>query len=86
MPIECAMSFRVGGSHTRFDARARNISSTGMSFTTDHALNAGDALVINVTPEQAVVEPLNARAEVIRVDALAEGGYEVACRIKEFLT
>ena len=86
MSIECKMSFRVGGSHTTYEAQARNISSTGILFTTEHRLKEGDSLVINVTPEQAVVEPLNARAEVIRVDRLSEGGFEVACKIKEFLT
>lgn len=86
MSIECEMSFRVGGSHTTFAAQAKDISSTGMSFTTEHPLNAGDALVVNVTPAQAVVEPLNARVEVVRVDQLADGTYEVACKIKEFLT
>lgn len=86
MPIICPMSFRVGGSHKAYEAKARNISSTGILFTTEHALQTGDSLVINVTPEQAVVEPLNARAEVVRVDSLAEGHYQVACKIKEFLT
>lgn len=86
MLVDCPMSFHVGGSHASYGGRARNISSTGVLFTTAHAVQAGDSLVINVTPEQAVVEPLNARAEVIRVDTLPDGELEVACKIKEFLT
>ncbi len=86
MPIECEISFRVGGSHEAYSAQARNISSKGMLFRTEHRLQVGDSLVVNVTPAQTIVEPLNARAEVIRIDSLAEGGYEVACKIREFLT
>ena len=86
MLIDCPMSFRVGGSHESYGARARNISSTGVLFTTAHAVRAGDSLVINVTPEQTLVEPLTARAEVIRVDPLPDGEFEVACKIREFLT
>jgi len=85
MTLDCAMTFRRGGSHEEHAARARNISSTGVLFVTGEALTPGEQLTINVTPKQAVVAPLNARVEVIRVEA--DGAdYAVACRIHEFLT
>ena len=85
MTLDCGMTYRPGGSHETYTARARNISSTGVLFVTDRALRSGDQLTINVTPAHAVVQPLNARVEVIRV--AADGAdYSVACKIREFLT
>lgn len=85
MTLECAITYRAAGSHEVFSARARNISSTGILFITDRALRPGAQLTVNVTPGQAVVPPLNARVQVIRVEP--DGGdYAVACRIREFLT
>lgn len=86
MTLGCAMGYRRGGSDEAHTARALDISSSGICFLTAQLLQVGDRLVVNVTPEQSVVAPLNARVEVARVTPCDAGGYEVACHIREFLT
>lgn len=86
MTLDCPMIYRSGGSDQARTATAVDISSTGISFLADQSLRVGERLVVNVTPAQSVVAPLNARVEVIRVTPADTGKFEVACKIQEFLT
>lgn len=84
MCMDCPMTFtRYGGSvHA---ATARDLSGSGLGFVTDQALTLGEVLAVQVTPQQAVVAPLQAEVEVVRVQPVNPGGYDVGVTIRRFL-
>lgn len=84
MCMECPMTFtRYGGSvHV---ATARDLSGSGLGFVTDQALTLGEVLAVQVTPQQAVVAPLQAEVEVVRVQPSSQGGYDIGVTIRRFL-
>lgn len=84
MCMDCPMSFtRQDGS--RHEAMARDLSGSGAGFVTDQILAPGEILTIQLTPQQAVVLPLQAEVEVVRVDARVNGTYEVGVNIRRFV-
>jgi hypothetical protein len=84
MCMECPMTFtRYGGSvHT---ATARDLSGSGLGFVTDQALTLGEVLSVKVVPGQAVVAPLQAEVEVVRVQPHDVDRYEIGVTIRRFL-
>jgi len=84
MCMDCPMSFtRYDGSV--YSALARDLSGSGLGFVTDQALTLGELLTVKVVPQHAVVAPLDAEVEVVRVQPAAEGGYDIGVTIRRFL-
>ncbi len=84
MCMECPMTFtRYSGSvHT---ATARDLSGSGLGFVTDQALTLGEVLAVRVVPGQAVVAPLQAEVEVVRVQPAEPEGYDIGVTIRRFI-
>jgi len=85
MCLECPMTFSRAGEATLYDAAAKDLSGSGLGFITAEAVRLGELLEVRVAPRQAVVPPLAAEVEVVRVDAPADGGYDVGVIIRRFL-
>ncbi|MFA5628344.1 MAG: PilZ domain-containing protein [Thiohalomonadaceae bacterium] len=84
MYMDCPMKFaRADGSE--HEAVARDLSSSGLGFTTDQDLRMGEVLIVQLVLTQNVVEPLRAEAEVIRIQAMSAGVYDIGVEIKKFL-
>ena len=81
--VECEMTFQLEKYGERYRGIARNLSATGMLVTTDKEVAKGVRLDVRVQPEESIVPPLEATVEVLRVDRLATGEYELGLTIKE---
>lgn len=79
---DCPVLFRMAGDEALLEGLCHNLSTGGIAFSCEQALTAGSKLDIFITPEVAIVPPLDASVEVLRVE---ENGalYRVAGRITE---
>ena len=84
MSIDCGVTFKKTNSDSACSGIATNLSATGILIECDEQLEVGDELEINVKPEKAIVAPLSAIVEIIRIGQGNNGkAYELACTIKE---
>ena len=86
MEVGCEMQFRLQGETTLHPGTVRDLSASGLSFVCRQPLQEGSEIEVVISPEKAIVPPLNARAEVVR--ALAQGAdeYDVGVKILEILS
>ncbi len=59
-----------------------NLSSQGILFTTDHAMTPGESATVRVLPVTESTNPLQATAEVLRVELLDDGKFLIACTLQ----
>ena len=85
MTIDCDVSWKPEGGDTLFRGRAVNLSATGLAMRCDQPVEAGQRLEIKIKPDYTVVPPLYALVEVLRVQPLEDGQYQLACEIREIL-
>ena len=85
MCVECPMSFTRLGDTTVHGATAKDLSGSGLGFSTTQALRLGELLTVRVAPDKSVVAPLQAEVEVVRVQALGADSYDVGVIIRRFL-
>jgi hypothetical protein len=69
MTADHVLHYREIGSEETRQGTCRNISASGILFTSDQAIPAGTELEINITPQFAVVSPLDAVVKVLRTQA-----------------
>ena len=85
MSIDCGVEYTVKESGEVFTGSAINLSSTGILFSTCHALQQGDLVTVKV-PSDKPVTVLKAVIKVIRVTGGQESGeLNVAGQIVEKL-
>lgn len=84
MSTDSTISFKIEGSNDTYYGECINLSATGVLFRTDQRFEPGTLVHINITPDKAVVAPLDATIEIIRAQLDSEGGYAVAGQIKQF--
>lgn len=82
MGVECRMTYTVDGEGSPVAAVAKNLSATGLLIATDREIALGTLLDVCLTPEQPLVPPLEASVEVVRVEAIDAGRYELGVTIK----
>lgn len=85
MCVECPMSFTRQGDSTVYSATARDLSGSGLGFNSTQMVRMGELLTVQVVPDKAVVAPLQAEVEVVRVDTMGPGSYDIGVAIKRFL-
>ena len=85
MGLECPASFRVDGEQAAHQAVATDLSATGLQLRCADALPVGAIVVVEMTPEKAIVPPLKAKAEVVRYEDNGSGGYQLGLNILEML-
>jgi len=82
MNAEHALQFREVGSEQTSEGICRNLSATGILFTTEQAIPDGTELEVNITPRYSVVSPFAAVVKVIRSQSNGEPSrYIVAGKI-----
>lgn len=84
MHIDHKMTFGLAGEKNISVGRCMSLSAHGVLFTTQNPVPVGAQMELNITPGNSVVAPLNALAEVVRVEqdeTLDE--YRIAARITQ---
>lgn len=66
-----------------FYGHAQDLSSQGLSIDTDREFALGARLEVRIVPEKALVPPLYAAVEVVRVEPADGGGFNLGVRILE---
>lgn len=66
MTAEHALQFRELGSDETRQGTCCNLSATGILFTSDQDIPTGTELEVSMTPQYAVVTPLDAVVKVLR--------------------
>jgi hypothetical protein len=83
MAVDCKASYRLDGEEQEGEGVLRDLSGSGMALETDREVPAGSVLRIRVHPEQALVPPLEAQVEVVRVDDAGSGRCRLGLTILE---
>ena len=60
-----------------------NLSAAGILFETDHHVEPGTLVQVNITPKLAVVRPLDATIKVLRASKNNDGKFAIAGEIKD---
>lgn len=66
MAVECTARYRVEGGQEEREGRGRDLSASGVLLIADQELAVGTRLTVELSPDQPLVPPLRARAEVVR--------------------
>lgn len=78
MGVDCRMTIRDPQSGDVRDGTCKNLSGNGIMFTCAHDYPVGAQLEVSVIPQTSSTAPLDIVVEVLRCNALPDGGYEVA--------
>ncbi|MGM0593277.1 MAG: PilZ domain-containing protein [Pseudomonadota bacterium] len=81
MEVECPMTFRVQGESQLHQGTAKDLSASGLLVLGQVEVPEGTMLEVDVRPEQAIVPPLQATCEVMRVSSTVPGRFELGVRI-----
>lgn len=85
MGVECPATIQPDDGSPVLQAIASDLSATGVQVATSDALTEGSLVMIEMKPEQAIVPPLMAKAEVVRCSEDASGGYQIGLKILEMM-
>lgn len=84
MALDCRIQCKDLASGETFYGHAHDLSSKGLSFDVDREFTPGARLEVRIVPEKAVVAPLYAEVEVVRVEPGVSGRtFNVGARIIE---
>lgn len=87
MTLDCRVVFRIAGESQKHDGSLINLSATGLRLSTNVLLKEGDVIEVHVKPENDITPPLDALAEIVRVDTdEVSGRTELGCKITKIIT
>ena len=81
MSADHDLQFREAGSDTTHSGICKNLSATGILFSSDTAFPPGTRLEVNISPRYSVVAPFDAEVEVLRADPDDSGKFDIASKI-----
>lgn len=83
MNLDCNMTYKYPDNDQEFEARCKNLSGSGVMFTSEEEIEIGLALEINITPGKTITPPMHAYVETIRCQYDDnDKTYHVAAEIK----
>lgn len=86
MQLDCKVQCKNLDNGETFYGHAQDLSSKGLALTVDKNLAPGTKMEVRIVPDKAVVSPLYARVEVVRVDPDTSGvRFNIGARIDEYL-
>ncbi len=83
MTTNSEMSYQEIGATQSYQGHCINLSAAGILFETDHHVEPGTLVQINITPQLAVVKPLDATIKVVRASKNSDGKFAIAGEIKD---
>jgi len=84
MVADSQMTYQEIGTTKSYQGYCINLSAAGILFETEQPLEPGTLIQINITPQLAVVKPLDATVNVVRASKNSDGKFSIAGEIKEF--
>ena len=66
-----------------FDGIGKNLSGDGAMFTTNEKFKVDQTLSVDISSEQSQLAALSASFEVVRVDEIEDGQFEIAGTLKD---
>ena len=72
LPIDCTVAFKLTGKNTVAYGSGKNLSGNGILFESSEPITIGAELEIDVVPTLEQFKPLNATAQVVRVDNMMQ--------------
>lgn len=88
MAVDCAARYRVAGADTVLHATVKDLSASGLQLCTDHAVESGVTLNVEIQPGKSITPPLHAVVRVIRCTPAGHDtgcGFALACTIERML-
>lgn len=85
MGVECAATFCIEGDSTIHHATATDLSATGLQLNCADNITVGSIVMVELTPSEAIVPPLKAKAEVVRCIENGSGAYQLGMKVIEML-
>lgn len=76
------ITIQPDGSDDIYQGMCVNLSASGLLFTSDQRFEPGSVIRVNMTPSKAVVPPLDAVVEIVRMQVDSDKGYAIAGQIK----
>lgn len=83
MTVDCQVSYHEVGGAEEHIGNTKNLSGKGILFLAEKEIPIGTTLEVNVSPNNDVTPALDATAEVVRIEIIEPGRYEIGCLIKE---
>ncbi|HHS84092.1 MAG TPA: PilZ domain-containing protein [Gammaproteobacteria bacterium] len=83
MDVECVVDYKVPGATEMQQAAGHDLSAGGVRFETEQEIAVGTLLEIVISPQQQLTPPLEATAEVVRVDSSTDGKCFVSCQFHQ---
>ncbi len=83
MDVECVVNYRRSGESEMRQAVGHNLSAGGVQFETEEEIAVGAQLEIVISPQKNLTPPLEATAEVVRVEPSADGRCIISCRFQQ---
>ena len=80
--VNSNMHYRLVDANEFQAARCLSLSGSGVSFIASKSCDEGRALEINITPQSSITPAFTAFVEVVCVESLNDGKYEIAATIK----
>jgi len=78
MTLDSSLEYQLFNDPKNYVGSVKNLSATGILFTTDQTLPLGVQLQIKLTPENSITSPMTAEVRVTRSDKHSDGIYYVA--------
>lgn len=67
MGVSCPATFTRAGDQATYHGVADDLSATGLKITTTQDVAMGEILEVDIRPKAAIVAPLRATVEVVRI-------------------
>jgi hypothetical protein len=83
MSISAEITYRIDGDVALYTGKSNNLSHSGIQFLTERDLKPGTSIEFRLASFDGKVDPLEAKARVIRVEP-AENTYIIAGTIIEY--
>jgi hypothetical protein len=78
MTLDSSLQYEIYDDKQKYQGVVKNLSATGILFTTGESLPLGIQLQIKLTPENNITPPMSAEVQVTRCDKHADAQYHVA--------
>ncbi len=83
MEVECVVDYKLQGATEMQQAAGHNLSAGGVRFETEKEIAMETLLEIVISPQQKLTPPLEAVAEVVRVERSANDKYIISCQFHQ---
>ncbi|MGA7802656.1 MAG: PilZ domain-containing protein [Gammaproteobacteria bacterium] len=86
MGVDCPVRCTELESGEACTGRAHNLSARGIALTVARRYPPGTRLEVRIEPERSLVPPLHALVEVVRLESVSDGSYQLGAEIREILS